>query len=225
MLFDFHTHTFHSDGSLSPVELARRAVVNGYTVLAMADHVGPGNLETVLRQVQRDCDFANKHWPILALPAVELTHIPAAAIAEVAQEAKARGAAVVVVHGETIVEPVEPGTNLAALQSPHVDVLAHPGLLNPEEAELAATNGVFLELSARKGHSLTNGHVRQLGAKYGVRFLVNSDAHDPDDLLTAEFARLVAQGAGLDERQVTTVLEDNPLLLLMRVGVHLATAR
>ena len=190
----------------------------------MADHVGPGNLETVLKQIQRDCDFVNKYWPILALPAVEITHVPAAAIGQVAQEAKALGASVVVVHGETIVEPVEPGTNLAALKSPHVDVLAHPGLLTADEAELAANNGVFLELSARKGHSLTNGHVRQLGATHGVRFLVDSDAHDPDDLLTAEFARRVARGAGLDEQQATKVLEDNPLLLLMRVGVRLATA-
>jgi histidinol phosphatase-like PHP family hydrolase len=224
MLFDFHTHTFHSDGSLSPVELARRAVVNGYRVLGMADHVGIGNCETVLRQIKRECDLVNAHWPILALPAVEITHVPAAAIADVAQQAKELGASLVVVHGETIMEPVEPGTNLAALRSPHVDILAHPGLLAPEEAELAATNGVFLEISGRKGHSLTNGRVRQVGSRFGARFLVDSDAHDPGDLLTPEFARRVALGAGFEGAQVDTVLEESPLLLLLRIGAKLATA-
>lgn len=225
MLFDFHTHTFYSDGSLSPVELARRAVVSGYRVLAMADHVGAGNFETVLRQVRRDCELINSYWPILALPAVEITHVPAAAIGDVARQAKEAGASLVVVHGETPVEPVEPGTNLAAVRSPHVDILAHPGLLSEEEAEIAATNGVFLEISGRKGHCLANGRVRQVGSRFGARFLVDSDAHDPGDLLTPEFARRVALGAGFDGAQVEAVLEESPLLLLLRLGVKLATAR
>ena len=225
MLYDFHTHTFLSDGSLSPVELARRAAVRGYTIIAIADHVGAGNCEAVLAQVRLDCDLVNRHWPVLALPAVEITHVPAAAIADVAARAKALGAALVVVHGETIAEPVEPGTNLAALSCPDVDVLAHPGLLAPEEAELAARNGVFLELSARKGHSLTNGHVWRVGSEYGARFLVNSDAHDPGDLLSEEFARRVGLGAGLSPAEVASVLEESPLQLLRRIGVALPTAR
>jgi len=218
MVCDFHTHTFLSDGELSPVELARRALVQGYTVLAIADHVGVGTCEDVLRQVKADCALINRHWPILALPAVELTHVPTAAIADVARQAKLLGAALVVVHGETIVEPVEPGTNLAALRCTDVDVLAHPGLLTDEEASVAAANGVFLELSARKGHSLTNGHVRQIAAKHGARLLVNSDGHAPDDLLSEQFARRVALGAGLAEAALPQVLVENPKLLLQRIG-------
>jgi putative hydrolase len=225
MVYDFHTHTFLSDGVLSPVELARRAQVRGYRVLAIADHVGLGNCETVLQQVKRECDLVNKHWPITALPAVEITHVPAPAIAEVAREAKRLGAVLVVVHGETVVEPVEPGTNLAALRCEDVDVLAHPGLLTAEEARLAAENGIFLELSARKGHSLTNGRVWRVGSEHGASFLVNSDAHEPGDLLSDEFARVVAIGAGLEESDLQTVLEENPLRLLARVGIGLAKAR
>ena len=44
-MYDFHTHTFLSDGVLTPVELIRRAHVAGYRVIAITDHVGPGNLE------------------------------------------------------------------------------------------------------------------------------------------------------------------------------------
>lgn len=217
MVYDFHTHTFQSDGSLSPVELIRRAIVRGYRALAITDHAGIGNIEDVVRQVKRDCDLCRRYWNFQAIPGVELTHVPAAAIVEVARAARAAGARVVVVHGETIVEPVEPGTNLAAVSCQMVDILAHPGILTPEEVRLAAQNGVFLEVSARKGHCLGNGRTVQLARALGARLLLDSDAHDPGDLLTAEFARSVALGAGLAEDELPEVLEGNPELLLERV--------
>ena len=158
-MYDFHTHTFLSDGVLSPIELIRRAQVIGYRAMAITDHVGPGNLESVLKALIKDCDLASRRWDILALPGVEITHCPKEDIDMLARESKAIGARIVNVHGETIVEPVEPGTNLAAVQSEHVDILAHPGLISLEEAEMAVRSGVFLEVSARKSHGLTNGHV------------------------------------------------------------------
>ena len=142
-LYDFHTHTFLSDGVLSPVELVRRAKVIGYRALAITDHVGPGNLEFVLNVLTKDCELASRCWDIKALPGVEITHVPKEDIDYLAREAKAMGAKVVNVHGETITEPVEYGTNLAAVSSDHVDILAHPGLIRPEEASIAAQNSVF----------------------------------------------------------------------------------
>ncbi len=48
-MYDFHTHTFLSDGVLSPIELIRRALVQGYKAMAVTDHVGLGNVEYVVR--------------------------------------------------------------------------------------------------------------------------------------------------------------------------------
>jgi len=217
MLYDFHTHTFLSDGVLSPAEQIRRAVANGYAGIGITDHVGVGTMATALAQASEDCALAKAHWGIDAVPGVELTHVPAASVAQLARRAKEMGAKLVVVHGETVVEPVERGTNLAALQSPDVDILAHPGLITPDELRLAATNGKFIEISARAGHSLTNGYIVQQGRAAGVKFLLNSDAHAPRDLLTAGFARLVALGAGLTEEEMHEVLELNPKLLLGRL--------
>ncbi len=217
MVYDFHTHTFHSDGVLSPVELIRRAAVNGYQVIGIADHVGIGNCEDVIRQVARDCEHCNRYWDILAVPGVEITHVPARAIAEVARAARAAGAKIIGVHGETLVEPVEPGTNLAAVTCREVDFLAHPGILGEEEARLAAANDVFVEVSARKGHCLGNGRTVVMSRQFGFRLLLNSDAHEPGDLLTTEFQRQVAIGAGLREDELTTVLSDNPQRLISRL--------
>jgi putative hydrolase len=217
LVYDFHTHTFNSDGQLSPVELIRYAHVRGYKMIGIADHVGLGNLEQTLRVVIRDCALCESHWDIQAIPGAELTHVPAAAIPEAARLAKELGARFVIVHGETIAEPVEPGTNYAAVTSPHVDILAHPGFITLEEAHLSVQNGKFLEISARKNHSLTNGHVLKIGRLAGARFLVDSDAHEGGDLLTDTFARNVALGAGFDEDELEQVLLHNPQALLNRL--------
>ncbi|HEX7713045.1 MAG TPA: histidinol phosphate phosphatase domain-containing protein [Bacillota bacterium] len=216
-VYDFHTHSFLSDGELGPTELIRRAVVNGYQAIAVTDHVSPGNLRRVLAEIRRDCRMAETYWPITAIPGVELTHVPAGTIAELAKEAKESGAELVVVHGETLVEPVESGTNLAAVSCREVDILAHPGLISREAAELAVKNGIFIEISARNGHNVGNGHVVGIGRQVGVRFLVNSDTHAPENLLTSVWAETVARGAGLSDVEAGVTLTENPFRLLERV--------
>jgi len=207
-----------SDGALSPVELIQRAVTIGYRAIALTDHVGLGSMERIIREIVEDCRVAATYWNIIAIPGVELTHLPAHVIAEGAKRAKELGAQIVVVHGETIVEPVEKGTNLAAIQSPDVDILAHPGLLTPEEAKLAAANGVFVEISARKGHSLTNGHVTLLAQAFNMKLLLDSDAHESSDLLTPSFATAIVRGAGLKPNELEPVLATNPLALLNKLS-------
>ena len=223
MIYDFHTHTFLSDGVLSPIELIRRAYVRGYGVIAVTDHVGLEEQERVIKTLVGECRRASEEWDILAIPGVEITHVPKNLIAEAAQRAKDLGAQIVVVHGETIVEPVEPGSNLAALKSPFVDILAHPGIITEEEAALAAENEVFLEISSRRGHSLTNGHVAKVGLHGGARLVLDSDAHAPEDLLTSELAVKVARGAGLSGEDASVVLESNPPHLLQRFGLSAPT--
>ena len=219
-MYDFHTHTFLSDGVLAPIELIRRAHVIGYRTIAITDHVGHGNLEFILGALIKDCEIASQRWDILALPGVEITHVPKDDIDLLAKEAKAMGAKLVNVHGETVVEPVEPGTNLASVNSSHVDVLAHPGLITHEEASIAAQTGVFLEISARKGHAFANGHVARMALGAGGKMILNSDAHTPEDLLTREFAIKVAHGAGLPQKSVRALLEDDPRALLAKIGLE-----
>lgn len=218
VLFDFHTHTFLSDGELSPIELLRRCHVAGYTAVAVTDHASPANVDTLVPALARDCRIAEEAWGIIAIPGVEITHVPPGEIDAVARSAAEAGAEIVGVHGETIAEPVAAGTNRAALESDYVHALVHPGLLSPELAQLAQRNGKWLELSARRGHSLTNGHVAALARASGARLLVNSDAHAPGDLLSEPLARRIARGAGLNADETEIVVADNPLEFLRQIG-------
>lgn len=197
-MIDLHTHSLLSDGELLPSELIRRAMVKGYQALAITDHVDLSNLDWVISRLVKDCRALKQSFQIDVLPGAEITHVPPESIPSMAEEARKLGAKVVVVHGETIVEPVAPGTNLRALQSP-IDILAHPGLITEEEVVLAKQKGIMLEITARKGHSLTNGHVAKRALAAGAGMVLNTDGHAPDDLITDEQARKIALGAGLSE--------------------------
>jgi putative hydrolase len=207
-MIDLHTHSLFSDGVLVPSELVRRAVMKGYEVIAITDHADASNLDFTIPRVAAACKELSRRWKITALPGIELTHIPPETFAELTEQARSLGAAVVVAHGETLVEPVHPGTNLAAIEA-GVDILAHPGLITKKEAELAARNGVYLEISSRKGHSLSNGHVARIAGETGAKLVIDTDSHEPGDLITDEFARTVLLGAGLSEERITAVLKNS----------------
>ncbi len=199
-MIDLHTHSLFSDGELIPAELTRRAAQAGYRALAITDHADRSMFDLVIPRVARVVDELGRAWGLTVLAGVELTHVPPGDIAASTAEAREYGASLVVCHGETMVEPVAPGTNRAAIEA-GVDILAHPGLLSVEDARLAAERGVYLELSARKGHSLSNGHVAALARACGAKLVINSDAHAPGDLVPLAMARKVAFGAGLSEEE------------------------
>ena len=211
---DLHTHTFLSDGVLLPMEQIRRAEVKGYSVIGLTDHVSYSNYEYVIQALTRDCEVATQEMNILALPGAELTHVPPKRIPELARLCREVGAMVLVVHGETVVEPVAPGTNKAAVNCPDIDILAHPGHITSTECKAAKKNDVMLEITSRNGHNTTNGEVFSAGSKNGCGFLVNTDSHIPSDMMDNEMAKSVAQDCGMGARDVTRALEKEPLRFL-----------
>ena len=200
-MIDLHTHSLFSDGELIPAELIQRAEKLGLRALGITDHVDNSNLEAVLPPLREALVELNRYHQIHTLAGVELTHLPPNMIGPMADKARAMGAQLIVVHGESPVEPVAAGTNLAGIRA-GCDILAHPGLISEEEVALAAQKGVALEISARGGHSLGNGRVAALARKHGAQVVINTDAHAPRDLINLEFARTVGLAAGLSEAEV-----------------------
>jgi len=195
-MIDLHTHSLFSDGELLPAELVRRLEDKGYSCVAITDHVDLSNLDFVIPRLVKVARDLRRSQSVKVIPGVEITHVPPESIESLVKEARGLGAEIVLAHGETIVEPVAKGTNRAAILS-DVDILAHPGLVAIEDIKLAAERGVYLEISARHGHSFTNGHVARWAKEFGARLVLNSDAHSPHDLMTRQFAQKVAHGTGL----------------------------
>lgn len=207
-MYDLHTHTIISDGEMLPTELIRRMAVTGYTTFAIADHADSSNIEEIITTLTRVRESA-QIYGVQLLCGVEITHVPPIQIADLAKSAKDHGADIVVVHGETTVEPVAPGTNKAACECQYVNVLAHPGLVTIEDARLAAKNGIALELTSRGGHNRTNGHVARIAHDAGCQLVVDSDAHAPHDILSEQARFNVAKGAGLTDAQCKEVISLN----------------
>ncbi|MBI5843237.1 MAG: histidinol phosphate phosphatase domain-containing protein [Deltaproteobacteria bacterium] len=213
-MIDLHTHTVFSDGELIPAELARRAEVIGITALGITDHGDFSNLDFIIPRMIAVAEILNKAGDFKVIPGIEITHVPPALIKRAVDEARRLGAEIVVMHGETVAEPVAPGTNRAAILA-GVDVLAHPGLLSHEDAELARDRGVLLEISGRRGHCLTNGHVARMAQATGAKMVVDSDGHAPGDLMNEDRALTVVLGAGLSERDFSAMQENAARLIGM----------
>jgi putative hydrolase len=219
MMIDLHTHSFFSDGELIPSELVRRYENLGYSAVAITDHADSSNLDFIIPRIIQVATFLNSSQSVKVIPGIELTHIPPDMIEPLVFKARDLGALLIVVHGETIVEPVAPGTNRAGIES-GADILAHPGLITDEDADLAAERGTLLEISARSGHSLTNGHVARAATKAGAKLILNSDTHSPSNIMTEEFARKVIEGSGLPSTSFSVLLS-NAQRLLERLGYSL----
>jgi putative hydrolase len=207
-MIDLHTHSIFSDGELIPFELIRRAEAIGYKALAITDHIDASNIDLIIPRIVKAIDKIKMHISLTVLPGAEITHAPPKLIPDLVKEARSLGAKIVVVHGETIVEPVEKGTNRAAIEA-GADIISHPGLISSEDLLFAREKNISLEITSRKGHSLSNGYVALESLRSGVPLCMNTDSHSPSDLITREMARQVLLGAGIEAGRVDSIFENS----------------
>lgn len=203
-MIDLHTHTFLSDGRLSAAELVRRAEQAGYRAIGITDHADASNLEELVSAVVRFARETQPYLKIRVVPGVELTHVPPGQVAALVRRARQLGARLVVMHGETVCEPVARGSNRAGIEA-GVDILAHPGLISEEEVRLAVECGVTLEVSGRFSHGLGNGRLVALAREAGAQLAINSDAHAPADIMTPDWREKVAFGSGLTAEELERI--------------------
>ncbi|MFH1442031.1 MAG: histidinol phosphate phosphatase domain-containing protein [Candidatus Omnitrophota bacterium] len=206
-MFDLHTHSLLSDGVLLPSEIAVRYMSVGYKVIAITDHVDYSNIDYVINAI---LNFTN-HWPkdtlIKVLPGVELTHLPLEQFGPLAKYARSKGIKIIVAHGQSPVEPVIAGTNRAALEA-DIDILAHPGMISDYDVNLAKEKGIFLEVTARKGHSETNPHVVDRGLIIGAKLIIGTDSHLPEDIISLDKLEQVAIKAGVMPEKLDSIYNE-----------------
>lgn len=212
IMIDLHTHSLFSDGVLLPSELVRRADSAGYRALSITDHVDSSNIDFVVPRIVKTMEELSRYSNLTLIPGAEITHVPPELIGKLVSRARELGAKIVVVHGETVVEPVLPGTNRAAIEA-GADILAHPGLISREDLERAKQKGIAIEITSRNGHCLSNGHVAKLTMEVGADLIVNTDAHEPKDLLTLDRARVVLLSAGIPEGAIKKVFANSQKLV------------
>jgi histidinol phosphatase-like PHP family hydrolase len=208
-MIDLHTHSLFSDGVLLPSELIQRARKRGYEAIAITDHADISNIDFVIKRLKMVCNDTNKAYKdIKCFPGVEITHVAPVLVKGLVVKARRYGAKIVVFHGETVVEPVEPGSNRAAILA-GVDILAHPGNITEEEVKLAREKGVCLEITARAGHNLTNNHVAELAKKIGAKMVFDTDSHAPEDLRDDAQREKILSDAGLSADDIRQAIKNS----------------
>lgn len=207
-VIDLHTHSLLSDGDLLPSELVRRAEANGYQAIAITDHVDFSNIDFVIPRIVKTCRKLNRYWKVKAIPGVEITHVPPESIKELVRFARRKGAKIVIGHGETVSEPVFPGTNRAFIKA-RVDILAHPGMIDAADIKLARKNRVFLEITTRRLHKKPNKRLVKLALKHKARLILNTDSHSPEDLLNRKKRDMFLTSLGITRRAASGIIANS----------------
>lgn len=204
-MYNLHCHSLLSDGDLLPSEIAVRYMAAGYKAIAITDHADYTNIEQVVSSTLK----FTSHWPknskIKVFPGIELTHLPCEQFAPLTRYARKNGIAIIIGHGETVVEPVVKGTNRAALEA-GIDILAHPGFITDSDVKLAKKKGIFLELTSRHGHCNTNSHVAKTALRLGARLILNNDSHIPKDIISPQELMRFGLRAGLTKRELNDIM-------------------
>ncbi len=203
-MYDLHIHSLLSDGVLLPSEICRRYEEKGYQIIAITDHSDYSNIKNNVSSIVEFCRRWPKRARIKVLPGVELTHIPLEQFGPLVRYCRKGGIKIIVAHGESPVEPVEAGTNCQAILS-GIDILAHPGNISQEDAELAKEQGVFLELTTRKGHCRGNKNAVKMFKNTGAGLLINNDAHSPEDILAPGELKQTALSCGLSQNEISRI--------------------
>ena len=96
-----------------------------------------------------------------------------------------------------------------AIEKHKIDIITHPGARIPIDttyvAQIAAKAGTALEINSHSS-AMTAEHVKA-AAKYGVQFVIDSDAHRPEDVGRLDNGLKIALEAGLDSNQIINAIK------------------
>ncbi len=200
---DCHTHSDWSDGGSSPLEMAEAAAVLGHEWIALTDHsprltVANGlSAERLTDQLALIEKLNAELAPFRILSGIEVDILEDGSIDQ-RDDLLARLDVVVASVHSKLRMPSEPMTErmLAAIASPHVDVLGHctgrMGVGNrsrPEsqfdaDAVFAACReqGVAVEINCRPERQDPPDDLLRRAAEAGCVFAIDTDAHAPGQL-------------------------------------------
>ena len=232
---DLHVHSHWSDGAFSIEEMARAALERGYAYILIADHskslgVAKGLDEARLQQQREEISALNERLAretegrFQVLSGIEVDILGDGGL-DLAEEMLASLDFVVAsVHSRLKMEP-EAMTErlLKAIRSGVVDVIGHPTgrLLNEREgyefdlervSEACAEEGVALELNASPQRLDLRDIQARMAKERGVKIVLSTDAHRPEQLDFMLFGVGTAQRAWLEPEDVLNTLPAEALL-------------
>lgn len=230
---DTHTHSNWTDGVDTIEVMARAARDRGLEWMVLTDHspslgIARGLLPERVDEQRAEIARVNAELaPFRVLHGTEL-EIRADATLDYPDALLARFDVVIASIHTGRNQPAEQLTRraLAAIEHPHVDVLAHPSgrIVNrrdplpldwPRLFEAAARTGTALEINGSPRLDLSDAHARA-AARAGARLTVASDAHRTEELGQQSYAIDLARRAWITADQLLATRSADELLDLLR---------
>ena len=227
---DLHLHTSWSDGGASIDDMARAAQAIGYDYIAITDHsrslgVAHGlSTERVLQQIDEVRKANARVGGIRILAGAEVDILKDGSLDFPDEILERLDVVVASIHSgfrqdrDTIT-----GRIVAAMHSPHVDILGHPtGRLLARrpgyEVDIdtvireAARTGTALEINSYPDRlDLCDEHARA-ARDAGVMISVNTDSHACEELSNIQYGVWVARRAWLEPRHVVNAMNYDELI-------------
>ena len=232
---DCHSHSDWSDGGSPPEEMAEAARDLGHEWIALTDHsprltVASGlsaeRLEAQLELVGRlNAGLA----PFRILTGIEVDILDDGSLDQSDDPLGRLDVVVASVHSQLRM-PAGPMTArmVAAVSSPHVDVLGHctgrllggrGGRGRPESAfypeqvfAACRDHGVAVEINCRPERRDPPSRLLRLAVEMGCLFSIDSDAHAPGQLDWLEFGCARAEGLGIPPERILNTRSADALL-------------
>jgi DNA polymerase (family 10) len=233
---DLHTHTVYSDGANTVEEMALAARARGYEYIAITDHsqglgvAGGLSADDFARQWAEIEPLNDSLAPFRVLSGVEL-EIRTDGDLDLPDDVLARFDLVVASVHLSLRQDQARMTEriLAAMRSPHVDIIAHPtgrllGQRDSVELDVeavineAARTGTMLEVNAQPNRLDLDGELARRAIKAGVVLALGSDAHHAEGLGVMRFGVATARRGWAQPQNVANSFSTGELLGRLRRG-------
>ena len=219
---DCHTHSTWSDGGSPPREMAEAARDIGHEWIALTDHsprltVARGlSAERLRAQIDLIGELNEELAPFRILTGIEVDILEDGSLDQTDDLLGRLEMVVASVHSKLRM-PSGPMTArmIAAVSSPHVDVLGHctgrllAGRGRPESAfdapqvfAACRDHGVAVEINCRPERRDPPDNLLRLAAEIGCMFAIDSDAHAPGQLCWLDYGCVRAESMGIPPQRV-----------------------
>ena len=238
---DLHTHSNWSDGRNPIAVMAQAAKQRGYDYIVMSDHsqslqVAQGLTPERFIERAKEIAIANRGADARVLNGAEVDILPDGSL-DLPDECLASLDLVIGSVHTALEQPREVITArvLAALRSPHVDVLAHPTsrrLDRRGETQVdldaviteAVRTGTALEINCSPFRLDLNDGWAGKAKEAGALLAINNDAHYPAEFDYLRYGLAIARRAGLGPDQVLNARDVDGLLEHCRAKAARAVA-
>jgi len=227
---DLHVHSNWSDGLMSIEEIARRAQELKYEYVVIADHtvglgIARGLDEKRLQDRQQEIEKVQKKYPNLKILSSVEVNIKANGDLDIQNWMLEKLDIVTASVHTSFFQDRATMTKrlLKAIAHPHVDIIGHPsgriiGEREPVEVDWPAVfqscveHQTALEISAFPNRLDLKDTLCQEGKKFGVKFVISTDAHQSHHLDLMRFGVAVARRGWLEKENIVNCWPLNSLL-------------